>query len=91
MIGALDERELEIADKTYRDRHFMIPTSNDRNLNLLMAQIRSRHENINQRFKKFGCMQQRYRHGLEKHRMVFEAVVNIVNLQLKRGGIQDVF
>ena len=80
-----------IADKTYRDRHFMIPTSNDRNLNLLMAQIRSRHENIYQRFKKFGCMQQRYQHGLEKHGMVFEAVVNIVNLKLKTGGIRDVF
>ena len=83
----MDDSEVVIADKTYRDIHFMIPTGNDRNLDLLMAQIRLRHENFNKHFKKFGCMQWWYWHGLEKHGMVFEAVVNIVNLQLRRGGI----
>ena len=49
----------------------------------LKKRIRSRHETVNGRFKKFGCLDQKFRHQLKYHRFVFNAVVSIVQIQLQ--------
>ena len=44
--------------------------------------IRARHENINGRFKEWGCLKQTYRHAEEKHHDVFMAVAVITQLDM---------
>ena len=38
---------------------------------------RTRHETLNRRIKQFRCLQQKYRHDLKKHSMIFRAVAII--------------
>lgn len=38
------------------------------------SRARSRHETVNNRIKKFNCIKEQFRHGIEKHKTVFEAV-----------------
>lgn len=42
----------------------------------------ARMENINLRFKRFKCLTQKFRHGLEAHKVVFEAIAVIVQTEL---------
>lgn len=53
---------------------------------LLKQRIRSRHETVNARFKKFGCLNQRFRHKLEYHRICFNAVVVLTQIGLQYGN-----
>lgn len=52
----------------------------------LKNRIRSRHETVNGRLKRFGCLEQRFRHKLSNHRFCFNAVVVIVQIGLEFGG-----
>ena len=56
-----------------------------------MARIRARHETVNRRLKMFGCLQQRYRHNIEDHATTMVAVVNIVNMKLKKDGMMSIW
>ena len=47
--------------------------------------VRSRHENLNRRFKTFGCLKQVFRHSPDKHCTVFCAVASIVQISLENG------
>jgi len=49
---------------------------------LLVLVIRSPHKTTNKQFKHFGCMKQVFRHGIDKHAVVFRAVAVIVQLSL---------
>ena len=46
---------------------------------------RARHETINGRLKKIKCLSMVYRHQVEKHVIVFQAVVCIVQLSFNCG------
>ena len=46
------------------------------------ALARARHETVNRRFKEWKILQERFRHPLEKHGMVFQAIANIVQLKM---------
>ena len=50
------------------------------------SRARARHETFNSRIKNFGCLEQRFRHGMEKHRICFEAVCVIVQYQMDNGA-----
>ena len=43
----------------------------DENRIKIQANVRSRHETVNKRFKQWGCLSNIFRHGLTKHSMVF--------------------
>jgi len=42
-------------------------------LKAFKRRARSRQESFNSRLKNFGALEQRFRHGQEKHKIVFEA------------------
>ena len=46
---------------------------------------RARHETVNNRFKKFNVVYQKFRHDIHKHKMVFKAVATIVQLSINNG------
>ena len=50
--------------------------------------VRSRHETINGRLKKFKCLSETYRHDMGTHRYVFRAVVVLVQLSFLIGEKQ---
>lgn len=51
------------------------------------SRARLRHETFNGRLKKYEILQQTFRHGVGKHKDVFEAVCVIVQYQLDNGSL----
>ena len=50
------------------------------------TRARARHETFNARIKNFACLDARFRHGMSKHKICFEAVCVIVQYQLENGA-----
>ena len=50
------------------------------------TRARARHETFNARIKNFACLDARFRHGISKHKICFEAVCVIVQYQLENGA-----
>lgn len=75
--------ELTIADKGYNDSEFFIlPNEQNSTFHKL---IMSRHETVNKRVKQFKILKETYRHTLEKHPLVFHAVLNLVQMNIESG------
>ena len=54
----------------------------------IKQRVRSRHETVNARFKNFGCLEQRFRHKLSKHRLCFNSIAVITQIGIRRGDEQ---
>ncbi len=44
-----------------------------------------RHETINERFKNWRCLEERFRHGIEKHSSCFRAIAVLTQLAFESG------
>lgn len=79
----LEPGEKTLADKGYRDHNFFILP----NLinNIVHGRIMARHETVNRRMKQFQALKQAFRHDIQKHPMVFNAVANLTQLMLENG------
>lgn len=78
-----------IADKGYKGAPDQISTPNSHDpavLRKFKSRARARHESFNARIKNFRCLDERFRHGVENHRIVFEAVCVICQYQLENGS-----
>lgn len=74
------EKEITLADKGYKDKKlFKTPT------NRYEKTLLARHETFNGRLKGFQILNQRFRHPLKKHPLVFHACVNILQLAIQNG------
>lgn len=74
------KNEMTLADKGYRQKkYFKQPT------NAMEKRILARHETLNGRLKEFGILDQKFRHPLHKHPLVFHAVVNVVQASIMMG------
>jgi hypothetical protein len=82
----LGQNEKAIADRGYRDIHFVTPYScrTERSLRVL-KHLLARHETVNKRFKDFVILREIYRHDLDFHIYCFQAVANIVQLNIQHG------
>ena len=74
-----------IADGGYRDgNQFSItPSGYNDYWDHIMLVVQSRHKTINSRFKEWRILGDRFRHNLDKHYIMFQAVANIVQLGLQ--------
>jgi hypothetical protein len=64
-----------------------VPESSDPpGLKTFKARVRCRHESFNGRLKFFKSLSDTFRHGVEKHKIVFEAVATIVQYQMDNGS-----
>ena len=78
-----------IGDKGYRGEKRMISTPNAHDpeeLRKFKSRARARHESFNARIKNFRCLDTKFRHGLAKHKVAFEAVCVIIQYQLENGS-----
>ena len=77
-------------DRGYRGEYYKIDLpyeciGNGRLQTRIKDLVRARHENLNRRFKQFGCLKQIFRHPIQKHVAVFSAIAAIVPISLENG------
>ncbi len=90
LIFELDEGEKVEADSGYRGQPDSVCTPN---CNVFINEVgkrqkelvRSRHETLNKRLKQWHCLHDTFRHDLEKHSFVFQAVAVIVQVAIENG------
>lgn len=79
-----------IGDNGYRGENDIISTPNNAHdsavLRKFKSRARARHESFNRRIKAFHILSETFRHDIEKHRIVFEAVCVICQYQLENGS-----
>jgi len=78
-----------LGDNGHRGEDAIIGTPNvydEAELRKFKSRARSLHEPFNARLKAFRCLDVRFRHGIEKHKIVFEAVCVICQYQLENGS-----
>jgi hypothetical protein len=85
--------KMVIADRGYETSEvdeigmFAIPSSIDsQELGHFKSRARCRHETLNGRLKNFKCLQDTFRHSMDKHKTCFEAVCVIVQYQMDNGS-----
>ena len=81
----LEGGELAVADKGYKDPHFVSPHDTDGEITRMCALARARHETCNRRLKQFRCLTTTFRHDLGKHSACFHAVANITQIMIENG------
>ena len=80
--------ERVMADKGYRGERGCVDTPNDNDppgVRALKKRVASRHETVNCRLKSFGCLSGKFRHDLSKHRVFFQAVTVITQVNITNG------
>ena len=78
-----------IADQGYNGEPHVVSTRNfldSKQIREFKSRARARHETFNGRLKAFCILKNFFRHKLEKHGPVFEAICVIVQYQLDHGG-----
>ena len=90
----IPEGRYVVADKGYRGEYDIIRIENsldDKEVAEFKSLALARHENFNSRLKRYKILEIRYRgkgnkKQLAKHRLVFNAVVCICQLEMKHGS-----
>jgi hypothetical protein len=78
-----------VGDNGYKGEKAIISTPNRQDapeVRKFKSRARLRHETFNSRIKNFKCLDVRFRHGIKKHKIVFEAVCVICQYQLENGS-----
>lgn len=86
--GMLPAGKKVIADDGYKGEANLISTRNEldpREIAKFKERVMSRHETFNQRLKNFNCLSHRFRHGIERHKVSFEAVCAVVMYDIEYG------
>lgn len=82
-VKSVGAGEKTMAAKGYKDEtYFILPNAENRTLHKL---VMSRHEIVKTRLKHFRILKDDFRHSLDKHQMVFHAVVNVTQLMLQNS------
>jgi hypothetical protein len=87
--GKIPAGKRVIGGNGYKGESKIISTPNSHDLAELRrfkSRARARHESFNGRIKNFKCLSERFRHGIDKHHICFEAVCDIVQYQLENGS-----
>jgi hypothetical protein len=85
LMTELEDGEKVLADDGYRGRDLYVTVSNRFELDQLKKNIKARQEQINSRFKNWSCLSNVFRHGVDKHFSVFQAVAVITQLEIELG------
>lgn len=76
-----------IGDNGYQGE-VIVSTPNELDSNFVKnfkERVRARHETFNKRIKEFKILDERFRHGVEKHKIAFEAICVIVQYDMENG------
>lgn len=89
LIDMLVDGEMVEADRGYRGEPNKVRIPVDyftKKQKKMKSRARARQETCNRRFKQFGVLGQRFRHGISKHKIVFESVAVITQLEIDNGA-----
>jgi hypothetical protein len=87
--GKMPNGKRAVADRGYRGEpaKCSVPNRLDTaEVRSFKGRARARHESVNARFKNYGSLNGNFRHGIDKHKAVFEAVCVIVQFQFETGS-----
>lgn len=84
--AVLDVGEKYVCDGGYHGPRAEKPNGLNNDDQYMKKIARSRHETVNARFKQFKILVDEYRHKLENHGIVFNAVANITQLSIMYGS-----
>ena len=89
MQKLLRAKEWAQADLGYRgEKHtcIIIPNQFDSDaIKKLKDDVRARHETVNKKFKQFAALKEVFRHDLDKHQPVFEAIAVLTQIGIGNG------
>jgi hypothetical protein len=87
LVHNLRHGEKYIADRGYKDggEYADTPTGFNNPSQRMKAIVRARHEHINSRLKKFKVLSTTYRNKLDTHHMVFNALINTLQIEIEVG------
>lgn len=71
-----------VSDNGYSDQKCVRAVHCSEDQQKVHKNLRARHETVNRRLKAFSCLRNRFRHALEKHYLVFGAVVKFVQIDI---------
>lgn len=85
LMHNLDENEFIVGDGGYKDGTTFVVSKywGPEWFQTMTANVMSRHETINSRFKKFKILSTVYRHGVDNHGDTFAAIANVVQIELE--------
>jgi hypothetical protein len=85
LVAAMEEDERSIADGVYNDGevYFITPSGYNNDTEWMRSMVRSRHENVNTKFKVFRILTEQFRHDLSLHGYVFSAIANITQIKIE--------
>jgi hypothetical protein len=93
LLQLIPDGKLGVTDRGYQTSvlaerpKLSLPSAYDPpHLNNFKSRARLRHETFNGRIKFFNVLSDTFRHGFDKHKFVFEAVVVIVQYQMENGS-----
>jgi len=89
LMEVLPVGALITGDRGYRGLPDVISTPNPHDseeLREFKRRARARHESLNQRLKRFWCLQNCFRHGVHNHEAIFVAIGVIVQFQIENGS-----
>lgn len=81
-----------IADKGYCGEDEFVSTYNEldpRELASFKERVCARHETFNKRVKMFSCLTKPFRHGVENHKIAFEAICVLTILDFEHSPLFD--
>jgi hypothetical protein len=88
LMSQIPEGKKVIADEGYVGEDQIISTRNPFDTpatKTLKKRAKARHETFNGRLKSFKILDERFRHGVPKHKAVFEACCVLVQYELQNG------
>ena len=89
LIALIPDGKKVIGDNGYRGEVDVISTPNTHDppeLRKFKGRARARQESFNARIKNYKALDERFRHGIAKHEIVFEAICVICKYQLENGS-----
>ena len=77
-----------LSDRGYGGAYHTTPHGRrDDPIQKMQGKARARHETINGLFKKFNCLNNKWRHNRNNHHTAFWAVANITQLKIQKEGV----
>jgi hypothetical protein len=89
LMSKIPDGKKAIGDSGYRGEPSKVATKNhldSEEVAKFKNRVRARHETFNGRIKFFKVLDERFRHGLDKHKLCFEAVCVLTQYELENGN-----
>ena len=89
LMSKIPDGKRAIGDSGYKGEPSKVATKNhldSEEVAKFKNRVRARHENFNGRIKFDKVLDERFRHGLDKHKVCFEAVCVLTQYELENGN-----